>query len=363
MARHALLSASSAHRWINCPPSARLCEDMADAASSYAAEGTADCIVVADGTLTVVDFKYGLGVLVSAEGNEQMMCYALGALELLGGIYDIETVRMIIYQPRRDNLSTCDMGTEELIAWAEGTLKPAAELAFSGGGKAACGQWCGFCKAKATCRARAEANLELARHEFRVPPLLEDDDVENILDRLDELVAWASDIKDYALKRALSGKSWAGFKLVEGRSNWRYVDDEAVAKINAAIEAAYAEGQAKLKGSSRTVPPLSAIKTPLRDGDVERPDDPAYANAYFINANSATAPGIVDADLNPVLNRSEVYSGVYGRASINLYAFNTNGNRGVACGLNNLQLIRPGEPLGGKASPEADFGFEDDFLS
>lgn len=142
-------------------------------------------------------------------------------------------------------------------------------------------------------------------------------------------------------------------------------DTKTVAKINAAIEAAYAEGQAKLKGSSRTVPPLSAIKTPLRDGDVERPDDPAYANAYFINANSATAPGIVDADLNPVLNRSEVYSGVYGRASINLYAFNTNGNRGIACGLNNLQLIRPGEPLGGKASPEADFGFEDDddFLS
>ena len=100
------------------------------------------------------------------------------------------------------------------------------------------------------------------------------------------------------------------------------------------------------------MPPLSAIKTPLRDGDVERPDDPAYANAYFINANSATAPGIVDADRNPVLTRSEVYSGVYGRASINLYAFNSNGNKGIACGLNNLQLIRAGEPLGGKASAE-----------
>ena len=102
------------------------------------------------------------------------------------------------------------------------------------------------------------------------------------------------------------------------------------------------------------------IQTPLRDGDAERPDDPAYANAYFINANSATAPGIVDADLNPVLTRSEVYSGVYGRASITLYAFNSNGNRGIACGLNNLQLIRAGEPLGGKASAESDFATDDD---
>ena len=122
---------------------------------------------------------------------------------------------------------------------------------------------------------------------------------------------------------------------------------------------------AKLKGNSKSVPPLTSIKTPLRDGDVERPDDPVYANAYFINANSATAPGIVDADLNPVLTRSEVYSGVYGRASITLYAFNSNGNRGIACGLNNLQLIRAGEPLGGKASAESDFSTDadEDFLN
>ncbi len=142
-------------------------------------------------------------------------------------------------------------------------------------------------------------------------------------------------------------------------------DARTVARIKAAIEAAYHEGESKLKGSSRTVPPLASIKTPLRDGDVERPDDPAYANAYFINANSATAPGIVDADLNPVLTRSEVYSGVYGRASITLYAFNSNGNRGIACGLNNLQLIRAGEPLGGKASAEDDFATDEDdnFLS
>ena len=142
-------------------------------------------------------------------------------------------------------------------------------------------------------------------------------------------------------------------------------DTVTVEKIKAAIQAAYEEGQAKLKGNGRSVPPLTAIKTPLRDGDTERPDDPAYANAYFINANSATVPGIVDADQNPILSRSEVYSGVYGRASISFYAFNSNGNKGIACGLNNLQKIRDGEPLGGKASAASDFasdGDVDDFL-
>ena len=141
-------------------------------------------------------------------------------------------------------------------------------------------------------------------------------------------------------------------------------DTKTVAKIKAAIEAAYKEGEAKLKGNSRTVPALSAIKTPLRDGDAERPDDPAYANSYFMNANSNTAPGIVDADCQPILERSEVYSGVYGRASVNFYAFNSNGNRGIACSLNNLQKIRDGEHLGGKSSAEDDFATDDeeDFL-
>ena len=135
-------------------------------------------------------------------------------------------------------------------------------------------------------------------------------------------------------------------------------------KIKAAIEAAYKEGEAKLKGNGRSVPALSVLKTPLRDGDAERPDDEAYANAYFVNANSATAPGIVDADRQSIIDTSEVYSGVYGRASINFYAFNSNGNKGIACGLNNLQKIRDGEPLGGKSRPEDDFAEEDeDFLS
>jgi len=142
-------------------------------------------------------------------------------------------------------------------------------------------------------------------------------------------------------------------------------DTATVAKIKAAIEAAYQEGQAKLKGNGKSVPPLAAIKNPLRDGDIERPDDEAYKGCYFINANSSSAPGIVDADRQPILERSEVYSGVYGRASINLYAFNSNGNKGIACGLNNLQKIRDGEPLGGKSRAEDDFATseDDDFLS
>lgn len=137
-------------------------------------------------------------------------------------------------------------------------------------------------------------------------------------------------------------------------------DTVTIEKINAAIQAAYTEGESKLKGNGRSVPPLSSIKTPLRDGDMERPDDEAYKNSYFINANSATAPGIVDADRNIILERSEVYSGVYGRASINLYAFNSNGNKGIACGINNLQKIKDGEPLGGKSRAEDDFATDDD---
>lgn len=142
-------------------------------------------------------------------------------------------------------------------------------------------------------------------------------------------------------------------------------DVKTVQKINAAIEAAYQEGQSKLKGNSKSVPALSILKTPLRDGDLERPDDEAYKGCYFINANSATAPGIVDADRQPILDRSEMYSGVKGRASINLYAYNVNGNRGIACGLNNLQKISDGTPLGGKTRAEDDFATEedDDFLN
>jgi len=141
-------------------------------------------------------------------------------------------------------------------------------------------------------------------------------------------------------------------------------DTVTVDKIHAAIQAAYEEGAGKLKGNGRSVPPLDTLKIPLRDGDKERPDDPAYKDSYFLNANSATAPGIVDANRQEIIDHSEVYSGVYGRASINFYAFNSSGNRGIACGLNNLQKIRDGEPLGSRARAEDDFADgDDDFLS
>ena len=137
-------------------------------------------------------------------------------------------------------------------------------------------------------------------------------------------------------------------------------DTKTIEKIKAAIQAAYEEGESKLKGNGKTVPALSILKTPLRDGDLERPDDEAYANSYFVNANSGMAPGIVDADRQPIIDHSEVYSGVYGRASINFYAFNSNGNKGIACGLNNLQKMRDGEPLGGKSRAEDDFADDDE---
>ena len=320
---HAILSASSSQRWLNCPPSARLCEAYENKGSDYAAEGTdahslceyklrkalgmdavdpsehltwyneemedcangytsyslelveaareacadpmvlieqrvdfsrwveqgfgtADCIIIADGTLRIVDYKHGLGVLVSSEDNPQMKCYALGALELFDDIYDIDRVSMTIYQPRRQNVSTFEMDKSDLYAWADETLKPTAELAFAGDGDFRCGEWCGFCKAKHQCRARAEANLLLAQHDFKLPPLLEDSEIEIILSRADQLVSWVSDIKEYALRQAVSGKDWAGFKLVEGRSNRRYTNEAAV--VQAVSKAGFDPYERKLLG-------------------------------------------------------------------------------------------------------------------
>ena len=305
---HAILSASSSHRWLNCPPSARLCETYEDKGSDYAAEGTdahslceyklrkaldmsavdpsehltwyseemedcangyaayilelveaaketcaapvvlieqrvdfsrwveqgfgtSDAIIISDRTLRVIDYKHGLGVLVEADNNPQMMCYALGALELFDAIYDIDSVAMTVYQPRRQNVSTFEMSKDDLYRWAEEVLKPTAELAFAGDGNFLCGEWCGFCKAKHECRARAEANLLLAQYDFKLPPLLEDSEIEVILSRADQLVSWVNDIKEYALQQAISGKDWTGFKLVEGRSNRRYTNEAAVTQV------------------------------------------------------------------------------------------------------------------------------------
>ncbi len=142
-------------------------------------------------------------------------------------------------------------------------------------------------------------------------------------------------------------------------------DTKTIEKVKAAIQTAYEEGQSKLKGNSKTVPPLDKLKTPLRDGDEERPDDEVYAGCYFINANSSEQPGIVDANREHIIDRSEIYSGCYGRASVNFYAFNSNGNKGIACGLNNLQKIADGPSLGGRSRAEDDFADDDDddFLS
>lgn len=192
--------------------------------------GTSDAILISDGTMHVIDYKHGLGILVSAEDNPQMKCYALGALELFDDIYDIDTVSMTIYQPRRQNISTYEVSKDDLYQWADEVLKPTADLAFAGDGNFLCGEWCGFCKAKHECRARAEANLLLAQHDFKLPPLLEDSEIEVILSRVDELVSWANDIKEYALQQAISGKEWTGWKLVEGRSNRRYTSEDAVSK-------------------------------------------------------------------------------------------------------------------------------------
>lgn len=314
MGKHALLSASSSHRWLNCPPSARLCESYEDKSSEYAAEGTSahmlceyklkvalgirakdptadlsfynaemedctngyaayilelvetakqscadpvvlieqrldfskyveggfgtgDCLVIADGTLHIVDYKHGQGVLVEAEDNPQMKLYALGALEIFDGIYDIDTVSMTIYQPRRDNVSTHTVLKESLYQWAEEVLKPTAELAYAGDGEFNCGEWCMFCRAKAECRERAKANMALAVYDFQEPALLRNDEIASILAKIDELVSWAGDVKEFALQQALKGVKFDGFKVVEGRSNRKYTSESDVA--NAVITAGY----------------------------------------------------------------------------------------------------------------------------
>lgn len=306
MSKHAILSASGAHRWMNCTPSARLELEFDDNSGEAAAEGTAahalsehklrralkmrskkpvspydsdemdtftdgyvefvlevieqakqscndplvlieqrldfskyvpdgfgtgDCLIISDGTLNIIDFKYGQGVLVNAEENPQMKLYALGALELFDGIYDIDTVSMTIYQPRRENVSTSTVSKESLYRWAEEVLKPKAELAFVGDGNYCPGEWCQFCRAAVKCRARAEAKMKLAAFEFALPPLLSDEEIAEILSSIGDLTSWANEIMAYATDAAVNhGKRWPGFKVVEGRSNRKYTDEEAVAE-------------------------------------------------------------------------------------------------------------------------------------
>lgn len=191
--------------------------------------GTGDCIIIADEKLHIIDFKYGMGVLVDAVENSQMKLYALGALEIYDSLYDIKEVSMTIFQPRRENISIWTISVEELKDWAENELKPKAQMAINGEGEYLSGEWCTFCKASVKCRARAEAKLELARSEFILPPLLTDMEIEEILHKIPDLTKWANEIMTYATDAAINhGKQWSRFKVVEGRSNRKYKDEDAV---------------------------------------------------------------------------------------------------------------------------------------
>ena len=308
---HALLSASGAHRWLNCTPSARLESDEPESTSAAAEQGTAahalaehklrralkqrskrpvstwiddemetltddyvsfvqehisiaqetcgdpqvlieqrldfshvvpggfgtgDCVIIAEPTLQIIDLKYGQGVLVEAERNPQLMLYALGALHTFGDLYDIERVAVTIYQPRRGNVDTWEISVTELEHWAEAEVKPKAELAAAGEGEFCPGSWCQFCKIAPTCRARAEANLALARLEFAPPAELSDSEIADVLARIPQLKTWAADVEAYALSQAVNqGVVFEGFKLVAGRSIRKYTSETDVA---AAAEAA-----------------------------------------------------------------------------------------------------------------------------
>jgi len=309
---HALLSASSSARWLNCNPSARLEREFADRQTTAAAEGTAahalaehklkrrlkqrserpvslfdneemeihtddyadfvmeqvtkerrrdantqvlieqrldfscyvpdgfgtgDCLIVSQGRLHVIDLKYGQGILVDAEDNPQMKLYALAALKLYEEQYQIKKVKLTIFQPRRENVSTWEVTKARLKRWATKDLIPKAQRAFKGEGEYCPGEWCLFCKAAVKCRARAEDKLRLAQSEFKLPPLLTDAEIEDVLLKLPDIKKWADEIQEYALTKALEGKEWSGFKLVEGRSVRKYADEDAV--VIAANSAGY----------------------------------------------------------------------------------------------------------------------------
>ncbi|MDR1240732.1 MAG: DUF2800 domain-containing protein [Oscillospiraceae bacterium] len=206
--------------------------------------GTADCVIVSEGNIHIIDFKYGQGVLVEAVDNPQLKLYALGALNLLdnlsmdnlpsdtvhkiSSVYNISSISMTIFQPRRENISSSKISKESLYKWADEVLVPTANLAFNGIGEYKPGEHCRFCRASIKCRARAEYQLELAKLDFADPPTLSDEELSRILLKLDDLILWANSLKEYALKEALNGKYWQGFKLVEGRSVRRYSDEKSV---------------------------------------------------------------------------------------------------------------------------------------
>lgn len=191
--------------------------------------GTCDCIMIGSGHLSVIDFKYGKGVPVSAEDNPQLMLYALGAYNAYKLLYPIQKVTMAIHQPRLDSISEFEMKIEELLSWGE-SIKPIAQQAFEGGGKPTPGEkQCRFCKIKATCRARAEKNLEFVEKSATAAHLLSNEEIGEIMGQLDDLKSWADAVKDHALSVLLDGGDIPGWKAVEGRSNRKFTDvDQAL---------------------------------------------------------------------------------------------------------------------------------------
>lgn len=190
--------------------------------------GTADAVIIADDLMEVIDFKYGKGVKVDADHNPQMMIYALGALDEFLLDYDIKRVRMTIVQPRIDNLSECGMMVGELTAWRTVTLKPAAEKAFAGVGDQVPGEWCQFCKVRATCSAVAEKARQICNEDFREARLISDEDIPGLLPLVPVLKGWLEDFASHALQRALDGATIKGYKLVEGKSNRQITDSDAL---------------------------------------------------------------------------------------------------------------------------------------
>lgn len=192
--------------------------------------GTGDVVILADDEVHIIDLKYGKGVEVFAENNPQLRLYGLGAVHAFEMLYDFDKVRMTIIQPRLNNISSETMPVNFLKDWGTYTVKPLAELAAKGEGEFKAGDHCQFCKARATCRTRAEANLELAKMEFVDPALLQDDEIGEVLRKADQLAHWVKDITEYALSEAVNNdKHFDGWKLVEGRSNRKYTDEIKVA--------------------------------------------------------------------------------------------------------------------------------------
>lgn len=307
MGKHALLNASSAHRWLTCPPLPRLenffekevsevanegtdahrlseyklrkvlgekvrkpklkyfdkdMDSYTDDYVNYIVEtienikkstkdpivlieqrldfsnyvpdgfGTGDCIIIADKILHIIDLKYGRGVEVSAEENPQMMLYALGALNIYDALYDIDEVVMNIFQPRKYNISSSKKSVRELKNWADTVLKEKAELAFNGLGVVTYGPWCQFSNCNVVLRARKDYHDKLMRFQLCSPHLLNDAEIEEVLEHIDDLVKWASEIKEYATKITIENdKEWLNYKLVEGRSIRKIKDEERVAEI------------------------------------------------------------------------------------------------------------------------------------